>query len=65
MFTYGYPYVVTFYLGLGIGVIGPAFDITIVIWLDTISTSTSFGLLLNIESRNRFDFTSIYKLSSG
>lgn len=27
------PYVVTFYLGLGIGVIGPAFDISIVIWV--------------------------------
>jgi len=36
------PYVVTFYLGLGIGVIGPAFDISIVIWLGTIFTSLGF-----------------------
>lgn len=37
------PYVVTFYLGLGIGVIGPAFDISIVIFvLGTILTSLGF-----------------------
>ena len=38
-------YVVTFYLGLGIGVIGPAFYISLVIW-DPIHL---FGLLLNRE----------------
>lgn len=48
------PYVVTFYLylGLGIGVIGPAFDISIVIWVP-------YSLLwASLESRKRFDFTS-------
>lgn len=40
------PYVVTFYLGLGIGVIGPAFDISIVIWR---YLGTIFRLLLNRE----------------
>lgn len=39
------PYVVTFHLGLGIGVIGPAFYISLVIW-DPIHP---FGLLLNRE----------------
>ena len=39
------PYVVTFHLGLGIGVIGPAFYISLVIW-DPIHL---FGLLLNRE----------------
>ena len=39
------PYVVTFHLGLGIGVIGPAFYISLVIW-DPIYP---FGLLLNRE----------------
>ena len=42
-------YVVTFYLGLGIGVIGPAFDISIGIW---VPYSLLFGA--SIESRNRF-----------
>ncbi|THU42586.1 hypothetical protein C4D60_Mb00t12140 [Musa balbisiana] len=42
-------YVVTFYLGLGIGVIGPAFDISIGIWVP-------YSLLFwaSIESRNRY-----------
>lgn len=39
------PYVVTFHLGLGIGVIGPAFYISLVIW-DPIHL---FGFLLNRE----------------
>ena len=39
------PYVVTFHLGLGIGVIRPAFYIPLVIW-DPIHL---FGLLLNRE----------------
>ena len=39
------PYIVTFHLGLGIGVIGPAFYISLVIW-DPIHL---FGLLLNRE----------------
>jgi hypothetical protein len=40
------PYVVTFYLGLVMGVIRPAFDISIVIWVP-------YSLLLaSIESRN-------------
>jgi hypothetical protein len=39
------PYVVTFHLGLGIGVIGHAFYISLVIW-DPIHL---FGLLLNRE----------------
>lgn len=39
------PYVVPFHLGLGIGVIGPAFSISLVIW-DLIHL---FGLLLNRE----------------
>lgn len=42
MFTYSLhidPYVVTFYLGLRIGVIGPTFYISIVIWLGTLFTS--------------------------
>ena len=43
MFTYGS--LVTFHLGLGIGVIGPAFYISLVIW-DPIHL---FGLLLNRE----------------
>lgn len=43
------PYVV---IGLGIGVIGPAFDISIVIWVP-------YSLLwASLESRKRFDFTS-------
>ncbi|KAH0439115.1 hypothetical protein IEQ34_023177 [Dendrobium chrysotoxum] len=42
------PYVVTFYLGLGIGVIGPAFDISIVIWVP-------YSLLwASLESRKRY-----------
>lgn len=45
------PYVVTFYLGLGIGVIGPAFDISI------LGTSLLWASI-DIESRNRFDCTS-------
>ena len=44
------PYVVTFHLGLGIGVIGPAFYISLVI-LDLFTSP----LLASIESRNRFD----------
>jgi hypothetical protein len=39
------PYVVTFHLGLGIGVIGPAFYTSLVIW-DPIHL---FELLLNRE----------------
>lgn len=39
------PYVLTFHLGLGIGVIGPVFYIPLVIW-DPIHL---FGLLLNRE----------------
>lgn len=46
-------YVVTFYLGLGIGVIGPAFDISIGVG---VPYSLLFGA--SIESRNRFDCTS-------
>jgi hypothetical protein len=46
------PYVVTFHLGLGIGVIGPAFYISRVIWDGTLFTSP---LWASIESRNRFD----------
>jgi hypothetical protein len=38
------PYVVTFHLGLGIGVIGPAFYISLVIYPIYL-----FGLLLNRE----------------
>lgn len=52
MFTYGDPYVVTLHLGLGIGVIGPAFYISLVIWDGTLFTPP---LLASIESRNRFD----------
>jgi hypothetical protein len=44
MFTYG-SLRLTFLLGLGIGVIGPAFYISLVIW-DPIHL---FGLLLNRE----------------
>ncbi|KAK8962575.1 hypothetical protein KSP40_PGU004973 [Platanthera guangdongensis] len=40
------PYFITFYLGLGIGVIRPAFDISIVIWGYHIHF---FRLLLNRE----------------
>ena len=36
------PYVVTFHLGLGIGVIGPAFYISRVIWDGTLFTSLDF-----------------------
>lgn len=44
------PYVVTFHLGLGIGVIGPAFYISLVIWDGTLFTSPHlFWLLLNRE----------------
>ena len=46
------PYVVTFHLGLGMGVIGPSFYISLVIW-DPIHLF-SFFLLLNREI-NRFD----------
>ncbi|TYJ27394.1 hypothetical protein E1A91_A07G184300v1, partial [Gossypium mustelinum] len=41
------PYVVTFHLGLGMGVIGPSFYISLVIW-DPIHLF-SFFLLLNRE----------------
>lgn len=44
------PYVVTFHLGLGIGVIGPAFYIYISRYLGPYSP-----LWASIESRNRFD----------
>lgn len=53
------PYVVTFHLGLGIGVIGPAFYISLVIW-DPIHL---FGLLLNREIGlivHLFDILDIY-----
>jgi len=36
------PYVITFYLGLGIGIIGPTSDISIVIWMGTIFTFLGF-----------------------
>lgn len=52
------PYVVTFYLGLGIGVIGPAFDISI---LGTIF----FRLLLNREIGLIVHLFDIYKVSPG
>ena len=62
------PYVVTFDLGLGIGVIGPAFYISLVIW-DPIHHSP---LWASIESRNwivhLFDFDidfDTYKVSYG
>ena len=62
------PYVVTFHLGLGIGVIGPAFYISLVIW-DPIHL---FGLLLNREIGlyifHLFDFDidfDTYKVSYG
>ena len=56
------PYVLTFHLGLGIGVIGPVFYISLVIW-DPIHL---FGLLLNREmglivSIFLIDWISIYK----
>lgn len=57
MFTYGS--LVTFHLGLGIGVIGPAFYISLVIW-DPIHL---FGLLLNREIGlivHLFDILDIY-----
>lgn len=54
------PYVVTFYLGLGIGVIRPAFAISIVIWVPY-----SFGLLLNREIGLIVHLFDIYKVSSG
>lgn len=58
MFTYG-SLVVTFHLGLGIGVIGPVFYISLVIW-DPIHL---FGLLLNREIGlivHLFDILDIY-----
>lgn len=56
------PYVVTFYLGLGIGVIGPAFDISIVIWVPHF-----FGLLLilNREIGLIVHLFDIYRVSYG
>ena len=58
MFTYG-SLRLTFLLGLGIGVIGPAFYISLVIW-DPIHL---FGLLLNREIGlivHLFDILDIY-----
>ena len=57
------PYVITFHLGLGIGVsvIGPAFYISLVIW-DPIHL---FGLLLNREIGLIVHLFDIYKVSSG
>lgn len=44
-------YGVTFYLGLRIGIIGPVFDISIIIYV-------LYSLLqISIESRNSFDCT--------
>ena len=48
------PYVLTFHLGLGIGVIGPVFYIYISPYLGPYSLFYS-PLLASIESRNRFD----------
>ena len=55
MFTYGS--LVTFHLGLGIGVIGPAFYISLVIWDGTLFTSP---LWASIESRNGFDCVHLF-----
>lgn len=60
------PYVVTFHLGLGIGVIGPAFYISLVIW----EPIHLFELLLILNREigwivYLFDIIYIYKAFSG
>lgn len=57
------PYVVTFHLGLGIGVIGPAFYISILSLFGY--HMNFFGLRLNREIGLIVHLFDIYKVSSG